>query len=108
MKRVLFIFCLGFPFIFLNAQIKVATNNNVGIGTSNPQSLLSVNSEGSSLYTATFHNTGINRTVRIGLSYPSNTNYNIALVGAIDNYSSGFKNIAGYFSANSSSTVIGK
>ncbi|MDP4276599.1 MAG: tail fiber domain-containing protein [Bacteroidota bacterium] len=43
-------------FMSVNAQINVGSNGNVGIGSSNPQSKLSVNADGSSLYGAYIKN----------------------------------------------------
>jgi hypothetical protein len=106
MKRTtLSILLLGF-LLTANAQIRVATNNNVGIGTSNPISKLSVNSDGYSGYLSSFYTTGLDRAGRFDLDYPSSSTYNIALLGAVSNIpvGNGNKNIAGYFSAYSSTT----
>jgi hypothetical protein len=85
---------LGFSFVMLNAQIKVATNNNVGIATTNPLSILSVNSDGNAQYNAYFYGSGTEKTVRFQQDNPTGTNYNHNLVASVGNISTGFKNIA--------------
>lgn len=80
--------------ISANAQIKVATNNNVGIASTNPLSILSVNSEGNSLYNAHFYGSGTERTARFYRENPTGTNYNYNLVASLGGISTGFKNVA--------------
>lgn len=61
MKRICTSLALVTAFFSLNGQIKVATNNNVGIGTTNPQSLLSVNTDGDSNRTMYVYDSNIER-----------------------------------------------
>ena len=103
MKRSITVICLFIAFCSLQAQIKVSTSNNVGIGTSSPLSKLSVNTDGYTNYIASFQNSGVDRVGRFTLDTPTNTNYNIALLANVSNISSGYKNVAGYFSSYSSS-----
>lgn len=78
MKRILTTLLFTILCIGLQAQIKVSTTNKVGISTSNPLSLLSVNTDGATDHLTYFYDTNVERLSKIELDNPTG-NYGIAL-----------------------------
>lgn len=102
MKKVL-IFCFALLLIspaIINAQLKFNSSGNLGIGTTNPLSELSLGSDGSSSYTVSIYSSS--STVYRGLNlqhYPNDDNYNYGLVSQIVHNSDGWK-IAGIYTSS--------
>lgn len=76
----------------------------VGIGSTNPQSKLSVNTDGNSSTTLMSYATGNKRAGQFELENPSSSSYNIAFSTYIRNQSTGGKNVCGNFYAYQSTT----
>ena len=69
----------------------------MGIGTTNPLSKLSVNTDGNSSYTFMSYTTGTKRAAQFELEDPSNSSWNIVLGTYIRTQSTGSKNVGGNF-----------
>lgn len=90
MKRILLISILGFAVVILNAQIKVASNNNVGISENAPDSDLSVNDPGNIETAAYFKNDYTSNRGRAiqAYNYQSSGDWGYGLLSTIANTSS--------------------
>jgi len=67
MKKIYLFLITLFIGINLIAQINVSSSNNVGIGTTNPLSKLSVGADGNSSFTAYFFNSNTSSSYNLGL-----------------------------------------
>ncbi len=102
MKRITFTFI---AFLLISptisyAQLKFNSSGNLGIGTTNPLSELSLGSDGSSSYTASIYSSS--SSVFRGLNihhYPNDDSYNYGLVSSIIHNSDGWK-IAGIYASS--------
>ena len=62
MKKITSFLCLTFLMLNAQAQLMVAPSNNVGIGTTNPLSKISVNGDGNTMFGSYFYNPNISLT----------------------------------------------
>ncbi|HEY4788983.1 MAG TPA: tail fiber domain-containing protein [Bacteroidales bacterium] len=95
MKRFLFLSLVFFLFLKVQAQINVPSSNNVGIGTTNPISKLSVGGSGNIYSEGYFFNANSTASLNIGLSSeaaPGNNSYGLSgyvTLGTSANYCKG-------------------
>jgi hypothetical protein len=111
MKRNLFSFLLiGISFQFTQSQIKVSTNNNVGIGIETPVSKLSVGNSGNTSTKVYFENTMLSgssiKTLQVFQPAPtSNCGWAFGTVSSIGVGTSGTYHVGIYGSAYPSSPI---
>ncbi|HDS06929.1 MAG TPA: hypothetical protein ENO05_04815, partial [Bacteroides sp.] len=107
-KLIISIYLLTGVFVIANSQIKVAEDNNVGIGVTDPVSKLAVGGTGNTYSTLYVENNSTISNQRAANFYKSasgdtGSDYSYSVIGHIV-HNGGYKLIGGQFSAHSAST----